>query len=112
MEGVGHVVFSHGLCADTAQAAVQVDQRQPRNGLGAGNAEFGIGVAELVPVESISNEDGTIESDPGFIDDGRADRARPVERNILRAAEIQTGQVGRQRATASRVFIVTERVAR
>src|SRR5262249_25447762 len=82
------------------------------NNLSAGDAQFLVGVADARPIESVvGDKDRAVEPDAGFIDKRRADRARPVDGDVLRTAKLRVpGRDQRNRAFVVDLIVIGERV--
>src|SRR5215471_2196604 len=89
MKSVWRIDFVGPGRTDNGQPASDRNRTDSRSGLATGDAQLLIAIPDAGPIECIiGNEDRAIESDAGFINYSRADRARPVERDILWPAEL------------------------
>src|SRR5262245_15412042 len=97
MKCIGDAVFTCAGCADASETAAERYRADPWNRLSTGNTDLLIPVTDAGPVEcGVGDENRAVETDPSFIDDCRADRARPVDYNILRTAELAGSRDQRQ----------------
>lgn len=109
MKCVRHIVFAGANRANASQTSTQRDRANPRNGLPARNTQLGIAVANARPIEGgISDKDRAVESDAGFVDQRRADCARPIDSDILRTAELGRSRNCRNRALRIGLIVIGE----
>src|SRR5262249_32989032 len=112
VERVWHVVFVGPDRANITEATAELDSAEAGNNLSAGDAQLLVGVADARPIERVvGDEYRPVEPDASLIDQSRADRARPVDGDVLRTAKLRVpGRDQRNRTFVVDLLVIGERV--